>query len=127
MRIPKSAIPVRLEAPGAIAHQLPDFGVADGALGAEYFSLAAGTDLKPLLHGLMDDACQSPHWGYVIDGDLTVTYTHHQTERCTTGDLFYWPAGHSVRVERDAELILFSPQVEHGAVLDHIAEKLTTV
>lgn len=47
------------------------------------------------------------------------------TEQCRTGDVFYWPPGHSVRVERDAELIMFSPQAEHTAVMDHILAKLT--
>jgi hypothetical protein len=32
-----------------------------------------------------------------------------------------------VRVERDAEIILFSPQVEHTAVMDHILDKLAAV
>lgn len=124
MHITKQDIPVRLEAPGAVARQLPDFGVADGTIGAEYFSLAAGTDLAPLLTGLDGDVCHAPHWGYVITGDVVVTYADSATERCTTGDVFHWPAGHSVRVDEDAELILFSPQVSHGAVMDHIAAQL---
>ena len=41
-----------------------------------------------------------------------------------TGDFFYWPPGHSVRVETDAELVMFSPQAEHGPVLDHILAKM---
>jgi hypothetical protein len=126
MHITKNDIPVRIEAPGAIARQLPDFGVAQGDIGAEYFSLATGTDLAPLLSGLDDDACHSPHWGYVITGEVVVTYTDGTTERCATGDVFHWPAGHSVRVDQDAELILFSPQVSHGAVMDHIAAKLSS-
>ena len=126
MHITKQDIPIRIQAPGAIARQLPDFGIAEGAIGAEYFSLATGTDLAPLLSGLDHDACHSPHWGYVIDGDVVVTYTDGKTERCTTGDVFHWPAGHSVRVERNAELILFSPQSSHGEVMDHIAAKLAT-
>lgn len=124
MHIPKHEIPVRIDAPGATARQLTDFGEASGTIGAEYFSLAAGTDLAPLLQGLDGDACHSAHWGYVLDGDLVVTYTDGTAERCCAGDIFHWPPGHSVRVERDAELILFSPQAEHGAVLDHIAAKL---
>jgi hypothetical protein len=127
MRIDKQDIPVRLQAPGAVARQLPDFGEADGTLGAEYFSLAAGTDLAPLLQGLEDDACQAVHWGYVIEGDLVVTYVDGSVDRCRKGDLFCCPAGHSVRVEQDAELILFSPQVAHGHVLDHIGAKLAAV
>jgi hypothetical protein len=120
----KNTIPVRIGAPGAIARQLPDFGDASGTLGAEYFSLGAGADLAPLLEGLEGDLCGAPHWGYVIAGDLVVTYADGSTEQCVTGDVFYWPPNHTVRVEEDAELILFSPQVEHGAVLDHIRQKM---
>jgi hypothetical protein len=126
MRITKNDIPVRVEAPGAVARQLPDFGVADASIGAEYFSLGAGTDLAPLLAGLDGDACHAPHWGYLITGDVTVTYTDGTAERCVTGDVFHWPAGHSVRVDDDAELILFSPQDSHGAVMDHINAKLSS-
>jgi len=124
MHITKNDIPVRLEAPGAVARQLPDFGVAEGDIGAEYFSLGAGTDLAPLLAGLENDACASPHWGYMIQGDVVVTYTDGSTEQCRTGDVFHWPAGHSVLVNEDAEIILFSPQDSHGAAMDHIAKKL---
>lgn len=127
MRINKNDILVRIDTTGAVARQLPDFGGAGrgvGTLGAEYFSMAAGTDLAPLLEGLENDLCQAVHWGYVIEGDLVTTYTDGTEERCTTGDLFYWPTGHTVRVDQDADIILFSPQAEHGAVIQHIADKV---
>ena len=124
MHISKHDIPTRIDVPGAVARQLPDFGEAAGTIGAEYFSMAAGTDLAPLLEGLDRDACPSAHWGYVITGDLVVTYTDGSTERCNTGDVFHWPPHHSVRVDEDAELILFSPQGDHTPVLDHILSKL---
>lgn len=127
MHIDKKDIPVRLEAPGAVARQLPDFGVAAGAIGAEYFSLATGTDLRPLLAGLDGDACHAPHWGYLISGEVVVTYADGTTERCIGGEVFHWPAGHTLWVEYDAELILFSPQDSHGEVMDHIAGKLAAV
>lgn len=124
MHLSKEDIPVKIDLPGATARQLPDFGVAaEGAIGAEYFSLATGTDIAPLLQGLDHDSCHSPHWGYVISGDVVVTYDTGEEERCLGGEVFHWPAGHSVRVDDDAELILFSPQVEHGAVMDHILAK----
>jgi len=126
MHLSKDDIPVKINAPGAVARQLPDFGYASGAIGAEYFTLGAGTDLAPLLEGLDGNACHAAHWGYMITGDVVVTYTDGNTERCTTGDVFHWPPGHSVRVERDAEVILFSPQAEHTPVMDHILAKLTT-
>lgn len=124
MHVSKDDIPVKIDAPGAVARQLPEFGIASGAIGAEYFTLAAGTDLAPLLEGLDADACHSAHWGYVIDGDVVVTYLDGSAEQCITGDVFHWSPGHSVRIERDAELILFSPQADHTPVLEHILAKL---
>ena len=124
MRIAKVDIPVKLDAPGATARQLPDFGTAEGVLSAEYFSLGAGTDITPLLEGLEGNLCQAPHWGYVIEGEVVVTYTDGSDETCQGGDLYYWPAGHTVRVIEDAELAMFSPQTEHGHVIEHLAAKI---
>lgn len=120
MRIAKHEIPTKIDAPGAVARQLPGFGTAEGPLGAEYFSLAAGTDIAPLLQGLPGDACHAAHWGYVITGTLVVSYTDGTSERCVGGDLFHWPAGHSVAVEHDAEVVLFSPVAAHTEVMDHM-------
>ena len=63
MHILKTAIPEKIKVPGAIARQALDFGDATGygKIAGEYFSLAAGTDIAPLLKGLEDDLCQSPH------------------------------------------------------------------
>ncbi len=61
MRITKNELPVKIDAPGAHARHLPDFGVASGALAAEYFTLGAGADLAPLLAGLDNDSCHSAH------------------------------------------------------------------
>ena len=93
-------------------------------MGAEYLSLAAGADLTPLLEGLANDMCHSPHWGYVISGELTVTFKDGTAEQAAEGDLFYWPPHHTVRADRDTEFVLFSPQHEHTSVLDHIKNKL---
>lgn len=126
MRIARSKVPVKINVPGAVARQKTDFGDASGygAIGAEYFSMAAGTDLAPLLQGLEDDACQSPHWGYLLQGKLTVSYTDGSQEEVKAEDLFFWPPGHTVRVEEDAEVVLFSPQHEHGHVIDHIKSQV---
>ena len=126
MRIAKNDVPVRINAPGAVARVKPDFGDASGytTFSGEYFSLGAGTDISPLLQGLEGNLCQSPHWGYVLEGELTVTYSDGTDEVIKAGDLFYWPPGHTVKVSSDAEVILFSPQKEHGAVIDHMHAKL---
>ena len=126
MHIQTGDVPLKVNAPGAVARQKTDFGDAAGygKIGAEHFKMDAGTDIAPLLQGLENDHCQAPHWGYLIKGDLTVTYTNGETEKAQTGDLFYWPPGHSVKVNQDAEFVLFSPQQEHTVVLDHINNKL---
>jgi hypothetical protein len=124
MRIAKNDIPVKLDAPGAKARQSADFGTADGVLSAEYFSLGAGTDIAPLLQGLDGDLCQAPHWGYVLEGEIVVSYADGTEETCHGGDLYYWPAGHTVRVVDDAELVMFSPRAAHGHVIDHLAAKI---
>ena len=126
MRIAKNEIPVRIDAPGAVARVQTDFGDASGygKISGEYFSLGSGADIAPLLKGLENDLCQAPHWGYVLQGELTVTYAGGKEEVVRGGDLFYWPPGHTVRVGEDAEVILFSPQDEHNKVIDHMRGKM---
>lgn len=126
MHVTKNDIPARIDVPGATARHLAGFGSASGPMAAEYFTLGAGTDIAPLLEGLPGDACQTTHWGYVLGGELVVSYVGGATERCTGGDLFHWPAGHTVRVETDAELILFSPAGPHAEVMDHMLERMQT-
>lgn len=127
MRIAKQNIPVRIDVPGAIARQKTNFGDATGygMISGEYFSLGVGTDIAPLLLGLKGDLCQAPHWGYVLQGELTVTYADGTHEVIHGGDLFYWPPGHTVKVGQDAEVILFSPQDEHSEVMDHMLRKMS--
>lgn len=117
-------LPMKMNVPGATVRQLSDFGAAAGPLAAEHLSLAEGLDIAGLLVGLTGDACQAAHWGFVIRGRLTVTYADGSTETCSAGEVFHWPAGHSVRVEEAAELVMFSPAAEHGAVIDHMLEVL---
>ena len=126
MRIAKIDIPEKIKVPGAVARQATEFGDATGygKMAGEYFSMAAGTDMAPLLRGLEDDLCQSPHWGYLIEGEIAVTYKDGSKESVKGGDLFYWPPGHTVAVAQDAEIILFSPQQEHCAVVEHLRKQL---
>jgi hypothetical protein len=126
MRIAKDDVPVRVTAPGAVARLQPSFGDASrcGVLSAQYFSLAAGTDIAPLLLGLEDDLCQAPHWGYLATGALTVIYKDGTAEKVAAGDLFYWPPGHTVSVQQDAELLMFSPEEAHSDVLEHMKARI---
>ncbi|MFO7577488.1 MAG: cupin domain-containing protein [Pelovirga sp.] len=126
MRVDKNDVPVRIAVPGATARQLTDFGDATGygKISGEYFSFAAGTDIASLLEGLQGDLCQSPHWGYVLEGRLTVRFADGHEETTGANDLFYWPPGHTVRAEEQTEMVMFSPQHEHSLVIDHILAKV---
>ncbi len=126
MKIAKQDLPATIDAPGAVARQVQDFGRVDGygTIAGEWFSLAAGTDIAPLLTGLPADSCHAPHWGYLLEGEVTVRYVDATEETIRGGDLFYWPPGHSVRVGQDAEIILFSPAQEHNEVLAHIGARM---
>lgn len=125
MKIAKENIEVKMEIPGAVIRQKTEFGDASGLgkISGEYFSLSAGVDTTPLFMGLEGNLCQSPHWGFVLKGELTTTDSEGIQETVTANDLFYWPAGHNVKVNADAEIIMFSPQHEHSQVIHHMIEK----
>ena len=125
MKVAKEMIEVKMEIPGAVIRQQTDFGDATGLgkISGEYFSLAAGVDTTPLFIGLEGDQCQCPHWGYLLSGKITTTDAGGKQEEVNAGDLFYWPPGHNVLVNEDAEIIMFSPQKEHSHVIDHMIEK----
>ena len=125
MRVAKDQVDVRMNIPGAVIRQRMDFGDASGygKISGEYFTLAAGVDTKPLFQGLEGNMCQSPHWGFVLRGKITTTDVTGSQETVSADDLFYWPPGHNVRVDADAEIIMFSPQHEHSLVIDHMIEK----
>jgi hypothetical protein len=126
MRVAKEDVPVRIDVPGAKARQQTEFGDVSGyeKMGAEYFSFEAGIDITELLYGLEGDNCQCPHWGYVLNGEITALFSNGEQETSHTGDLFYWPPGHSVRAEQDTDIVMFSPQKEHNQVIEHILKKV---
>lgn len=126
MRIAKEKVDVRLEIPGAVIRQQREFGDVSGfdTISGEYFSLATGVDTTPLFEGLEGDLCQCPHWGFVLRGRLTTTDANGVRETVDAGDLFYWPPGHNVRVDADAEIVMFSPQREHSHVIEHMIAKV---
>ncbi len=125
MRISKDDIDVKMEIPGAVLRQQMGFGRAgDLAISGEYFSLSEGVDTAPLFQGLENDLCQCPHMGFVIKGRLITTDGSGVQETVNANDLFYWPAGHNVRVEADAEIIMFSPEASHAHVIDHMIAKV---
>ena len=119
MKILKEEMPIALELPVATFRlsEWDDMAVA-------YVKLAAGADATPLLEGLKGDKCQCPHWGYMLTGAIHLRYDDGKEEICRAGEMFHWPAGHTVWVEEDTSFVEFSPKNELKEVYDHIGSKL---
>ena len=83
---------------------------------------------QPLRHVMVIDGNDSRG----IDVGLMTGKNHpiglmrsHVDDRDSKGnDIFYWRPGHSVRVVKDADVILFSPQHEHLEVMNHMLKAL---
>jgi hypothetical protein len=126
MRIAKGEVDKKLELPGAVIRQRTEFGDVSGygKISGEYFTLAAGVDTTPLFQGLRGNVCDCPHWGFVLRGQITTTDASGDKETVVANDLFYWPPGHNVKVDADAEIVMFSPQHEHTRVINHMIDKV---
>jgi hypothetical protein len=105
----------------ATASQVQDFGPAiDHAEHLEdytvdFVSIRQTHSLAELLKGLPGDACQCPHWGYLFNGRLTVTYTDRPDEVYEGGDAFYMAPGHVPAAEAGSDFVQFSPKDQLAA------------
>ena len=111
------------------ASHVEDMGVMEGhyeqldgyMVGFETFQQHA--DGTPLFVGLPDDRCQSPHWGYVIKGQVMFRFADHD-EVYAAGDAYYAPPGHIPVIEADTEIVEFSPAEEYGRTMEVVAKNL---
>ena len=118
MKLVKEDLPIALQLPVAT------FRVAEwDSMAVAYVKLDAGADATPLLEGLKGDKCQCPHWGYMLEGAIHVRYSNGEEEVCRAGEMFYWPAGHTVWVEEDTAFVEFSPKKQLKEVYDHIGKR----
>ena len=115
----KEALAPCVQAGGASIH-----GNDWGGLNVAHITFPKGTDARPLLAGLKGDACHAPHWGYVLKGSIHVHYTDGREEVVRAGEVYHWPAGHTVWVDEDYAAVEFSPAKEMGEVLAHLNQKL---
>jgi len=112
-------LPTRLDA-GGISIQSQDW--AD--LNVARIRFPKGADATPLLKGLPGDLCQCPHWGMVLKGSIHVRYADGTEEIVHAGEVYYWPAGHTIWVDEDYEAIEFSPSKPMSEVVAHLKSKL---
>ncbi len=114
------------------ASRIEDVGVMEGryeeldgyTVGFESFREDA--DATPLLSGLPDDRCQSPHWGYLLRGRVTFRYADRD-EVYEAGDAYYAPPGHIPVVTAGTEVVEFSPTEEYGRTMDVVARDLAAM
>ena len=83
----------------------------------------AGADAGEVFVGLPDDACQSPHWGYVISGNLK-TRGAGGVEDHPAGSLYYLAPGHVPFFEEDTDLVEFSPAEEYAHTMEHAGRRM---
>jgi hypothetical protein len=113
-------IPLEMEQDG-----IETRGIECGDVYSRYIDLPAGVDFTPLLVGLPHDQCQSPHWGYVLEGSITLRFADGREETNRAGDVYYWPAGHTGWTDEGVTFLEFSPTAEILPVLDHLSKQLT--
>jgi hypothetical protein len=101
------------------------YGELDGyTVGFEHFREDA--DGTPLFKGLPDDRCQSPHWGYVIEGRVTFRYADRD-EVYETGDAYYAPPGHVPVFASGTEIVEFSPSEAYRQTMAVVSSNLAAL
>lgn len=119
MKHDRNDLPTRLDADG-VSIQAQDWG----DLNVARIRFPRGADAAPLLEGMPQNLCQCPHWGTVLRGSIHVRYADGSEETVRAGEVYYWPPGHTVRVDEDYEALEFSPSRAMGEVIAHLASKL---
>lgn len=120
MKKQRKDLPVRLEA-GEICFQ----GHNWGEMNVARVRFPKGADATPLLEGLPDNLCQCPHWGTVLKGSITVSYADGTEETVNAGEVYYWPPGHTIRINEEYEAVEFSPRDQMEELMGHLASKLS--
>ncbi|WP_416840146.1 cupin domain-containing protein [Haloferax sp. DFSO52] len=94
-----------------------------GEMHVDIESFETAFDTTPLMKGLPDDRCQCPHWGYILEGRMTVNYADHE-ETVEAGEAYHLAPGHLVSMEAGTELVEFSPKDEFKKTMDVVAKNI---
>ncbi len=95
-----------------------------GEMTVAFETAPTGMDSRPLFKGaLPDDACQCPHWGYVLKGRIRVIYSDRE-EVVSAGDAYYIEPGHNVVCEEGGELVEFSPKEKYQETIEAVTSKM---
>lgn len=87
-----------------------------------FVTVTADTDLTPLLQGLPNDQCSSPHWGYIFKGRLWFR-SDDREEAFGPGDAFYAAPGHTSGADGGSEFVVFSPSEIMAEIEAHMMQR----
>jgi len=79
---------------------------------------------QEMFRGLPDDACQSPHWGYLFKGRFRAPLTTGGEVVVSAGEAYYLPPGHRYEALEDCETVEFSPTNELVRSLAVVAKNM---
>lgn len=80
-----------------------------GEMAIRHVRVPAGTDFTPVLQGLPNDRCPSPHWGIVLEGSIHLQHADGSEETAKAGEVYHWPAGHTARADEAVVFIEVGP------------------
>ncbi len=108
-----------------------EMGDYKGAMGelpdgyiANFESIPAGMGGPDLFKGLPDDACQTPHWGYLFKGKFKAMYTDGSEDVVSAGEAYYLRPGHVYEALEDVESIEFSPADEWKQTMEQVTKNV---
>jgi hypothetical protein len=117
-KVTKETAAERIEAAGFEG----SYGETEGyTIGFERYTDHA--DLTPFFKGLLDDRCQSPHWGYVVKGKL-VYHTAGGDIEVTDGQAYYVGPGHTPEIYPDTEIVEFSPTAQLQQTMEVVTKNM---
>lgn len=89
---------------------------------------APAVDCSPGYVGLPGDLCPCPHYGYVFRGRLRAIYpgTTWPDDVASTGDAYFFPAGHTLIYEEETECLEFNPAAALETLMDHFERMLSS-
>jgi len=87
-----------------------------GGYTVDFVTIKQDHDLVQMLAELPGGRCPCPHWGYVLTGQISISYADHD-EVINGGEAFYLPPGHIPAATAGTEIIQFSPTEQLQEVL----------
>ena len=104
MRAAVDDLPIELQA-GDLTTRYAEWG----PMAVRHAKVPSGTDLTPVLEGLPNDRCPSPHWGIVLEGSIHLRQQDGSVEVVRAGDIYYWPEGHTAWTDEDVVFLEVGP------------------